>query len=87
MVLHRLQQPGTATALASAMGVSEATISRIKNERLEECLLLLAHLEIKCVPSSHHCVDERTFEAFELLWLRAMRTTSPRKLIFSDDIE
>lgn len=36
--------------LARAMGTSESTVSRIANERLEEALLLIAHLGLKLVP-------------------------------------
>ncbi|OUM01772.1 hypothetical protein A8M77_14520 [Variovorax sp. JS1663] len=66
------------------MGLSESTVSRIKNERLDEVLLFLAHLGIKCVPSSFRCVDERTFEAYQILWEKALSQTSPAKLIFEE---
>ncbi|CAN5715078.1 hypothetical protein BH10PSE18_BH10PSE18_08070 [soil metagenome] len=66
------------------MGLSESTISRIKNERLDEVLLFLAHLGIKCVPTSYRCIDERTFEAYQILWEKAMSQTTPGKLIFED---
>lgn len=40
-VLQALQVPGTARNLAQAMGVSEATISRTKTEKLEDAVALL----------------------------------------------
>ena len=43
------------------MGMSEATVSRIKNERLEEVALLCAHLGIKWVPADHKCVSPETY--------------------------
>lgn len=57
LVLQHLQEPGTAVSVAAAMGVSEATVSRIKNERMEECLRLLAHLGLKVVPQEFKCVN------------------------------
>lgn len=43
------------------MGVSESTVSRTKNERLEEALTFLAHLGFKVVPSDYQCVDAETY--------------------------
>lgn len=57
LVLQRLQEPGTAVSVAAAMGASEATVSRIKNERMEDCLRLLAHLGLKVVPAEFKCVN------------------------------
>lgn len=62
LVLQHMKDPGTAAAVAAAMGTSEATISRIKNERMEEVLTMLAHLGIKCVPSSYKCVDPESYD-------------------------
>lgn len=62
VVLQRLQGAETAASLAVAMGVSEATISRIKNDRMEECLTLLAHLGLKVVPTDFKCVDRSAYE-------------------------
>lgn len=61
-VLLRLQGAGTASVVASAMGVSEATVSRIKNERMEETLLFLAHLGYKMVPVEYRCVNSAAYE-------------------------
>lgn len=84
LAARALAEPGRAAAVATAMGLSESTISRIKNERLDEVLLFLAHLGIKCVPSSFQCVDEKTFAAFQVLWEKAMSQTSAARLIFED---
>ncbi len=56
-VLQVLQERERAVSLATAMGTSESTISRIKNERLAEVLLFLARLGFKVVPADHKCVD------------------------------
>lgn len=73
LALQRLQDPGTAAHVAVSMGVSEATVSRIKNERMEETLLLLAHLGLKCVPSDFKCVSRETYDFLTATHQRVMR--------------
>lgn len=62
LVLQRLQGPGIGHTVAASMGVSESTVSRIKNERLEEMMLFLAQLGLKVVPVEYKCVDPATYE-------------------------
>lgn len=62
LVLQRLKEPGTAVAAAAAMGVSEATISRLKNDHMEQVLTLLAHLGLKVVPFTFKCVDRESYD-------------------------
>lgn len=62
LAFQALQEPGKAGAIAALMGVSDATVSRIKNERIEEVALLCAHLGIKWVPAEHKCVSPETFD-------------------------
>ena len=62
-VLQRLQAPGTQTALATTMGVSESTISRFKNEQLETFCGLLTHLGLKVVPVEMHCFPPAKVQA------------------------
>lgn len=62
LALQRLQEPGKAGAVAVAMGVSDSTISRIKTERMEEVVALLAHLGLKVVPAEFKCVDRAAFD-------------------------
>ena len=62
LALQALQQPGKAGAVAVLMGLSDATISRLKTEKLEEVALLCAHLGIKWVPAGHKCVAPETYE-------------------------
>lgn len=62
LVLQALKAPGTAVAAAAAMGVSEATISRLKNDHVEQVLTLLAHLGLKVVPASFKCVDRESYD-------------------------
>lgn len=72
-VFQHLQEPGTGVSLATSMGVSEATISRIKNERMEEVLLLLAHLGFKVVRSEMMCVDPASYAFLRQTHERVMR--------------
>jgi transcriptional regulator with XRE-family HTH domain len=49
-------------ALATAMGVSEATINRLLNDHLENFAAVLAQLGQKVVPVDHKCVDRATYD-------------------------
>jgi UDP-N-acetylglucosamine enolpyruvyl transferase len=62
-VLQRLQEPGTATAVAVAMGSSESTISRLKNEHMETLCAVLAHLGLKVVPVEMQCFKPEMVQA------------------------
>lgn len=48
--------------VAEALGVSEATLSRIKNEDLERCLNLISILAGKVVPFIARCYTPETIE-------------------------
>ena len=62
LAMQRLQAAGTAVAVAAAMGTSESTVSRLKNDHLEGVLQLLVHLGIKCVPADYRCVDRESYD-------------------------
>ncbi|MBI3157615.1 MAG: hypothetical protein HYZ20_19720 [Burkholderiales bacterium] len=72
-VLQCLQEPGTQRNLAHAMGVSEATISRVKTEKLEDALALLYQLGFKVVPSDRLCVPTDYLQALHVLAREHMR--------------
>lgn len=55
------------------MGVSDSTISRIKTERMEECITLLSHLGLKVVPASYHCLDAEAYAFLTSTHERVMR--------------
>jgi hypothetical protein len=63
MVLQRLQESGLAVAIAAQIGVSEATISRLKNEHLETLCSVLAYAGLKIVPAEAQCVSPDTLSA------------------------
>lgn len=62
LALQALQEPGKAGAIAGLMGLSDATVSRLKNEKLEEVATLCAFLGIKWVPADHVCVARETYD-------------------------
>jgi len=84
VVLQRMQDAGIGAQVAVAMGVSEATVSRIKNERVEEVLLFLAHIGLKIVPTSYKCVDKETYDFLTLTHQRIMRV-APQLVWDTDD--
>ena len=84
LALQALQEPGKAGALATVMGLSDATVSRIKNERLEEVALLCAHLGIKWVPADHTCVARETYEFLTRSHQRVMQS-NPELIWEADD--
>jgi hypothetical protein len=62
-VLQRLQEPGSAVAVAAAMGVSESTVSRLKNEQMESLCAVIAHLGLKVVPVEMQCFKPEMVQA------------------------
>lgn len=55
-VLQRMNDSATGVQLAVSTGFSETKVSRIKNDQLEDSVLLLAHLGYKVVASDQKCV-------------------------------
>lgn len=85
-VLAVLQEPGSQVALAASLGASEATISRIKNERLQECLAFLYAAGFKVVPQGRVCVDPAKLDAVMTLARAAMGDeATARKLVWEDE--
>lgn len=62
-VLRAMQEPGRQVAVATSMGVSESTISRMKSEQLEQFCQLLAHLGLKVVPTEMQCFPAERIQA------------------------
>jgi len=85
MVLQSMQDPGTQRSVAHVLGVSESTVSRIKNEKLEDALALVYQLGFKVVESSRVCVDRSTYEAMATIARAAMSDEQTvRRLIWED---
>lgn len=72
LVLQRLAAT-TQVAVATAMGTSESSINRIKTERLEDVMLMLAHLGLKVVPAEFKCVDPEAYAFLTKTHERVMR--------------
>jgi DNA-binding MurR/RpiR family transcriptional regulator len=53
-ILQALSSAGQ-THVADAIGVSEATVSRLQSQHVESFSALLACLQLKVVPAAHKC--------------------------------
>lgn len=86
LVLQAMQEPGRQVAAATAMGMSESTVSRLKNEHLNNFALLLAHLGLKIVPAHHVCVNRNVHELMYETFKRAMADKEvAQKIIWEDE--
>lgn len=78
-IFHRLSSAGQAH-VAEALSVSEATISRMK-EQVPQFAGMLSKLGLKVVPAEMRCYDERTLGAIlELARQRMEQIKSPQAL-------
>lgn len=85
-VLRRLQEPGRQAAIATVMGVSESTVSRLKNDCSEQFCMLLSCAGLKIVASERVCVDPETYRAMAHIAGRAMQQPDvASKLLWEDD--
>lgn len=84
-VLQSLQEPGTQKALAHALGTSEATVSRIKTEKLEDALALLYQLGFKVVSADKVCVDRQALEFMRQAALRLLATQESAARLWEDE--
>jgi hypothetical protein len=64
-ILRKLQAPGSGVALAEALRASEATVSRIKNERLGECLELIYAAGFKVVARDRYTIHDDSLAFFK----------------------
>jgi len=86
LILQALQEVGTARNIAAIMGVSESTVSRIKNEHLADTLALICQLGFKVVPFDHACVRRNVWDAVITLVAEAMSNEeSIRALLVGDE--
>lgn len=76
-VLTAMQEAGTARNVAHAMGVSEATVSRVKTEKLEDAIALLYQLGFKVVTQDKHCVPADYLQALEVMAREHMLRAKP----------
>ena len=84
-VLQAMQRPGTAAALAATMGLSEATISRLKTGHIEESLKLITHLGFKIVSTDKTCVDRDLLEFMRKTTASVLADQERSKKLFEGD--
>lgn len=83
--LQSLQEPGRQVALAAVLGVSESTVSRIKNERMEECLSLLYHAGFKVVPAEKVCITPDALAFMRQVTARVLASDDQARELFGGD--
>ena len=85
-ILKAIEENGKQTALATAMGVADSTITRMKGEVLDNFALMLAHSGLRVVPASHICVSPEMFHATTTIVQRAMADPDvARKLLREEE--
>jgi hypothetical protein len=70
--------------VAQMLGWSDSKVSTLKNERMEECIALLAHVGIKLVRSDAVAMD-RNAHAFITAALSRIVSTSPQLLLGGEE--
>lgn len=79
---------GASSHIAIAVGCSEATLSRLKNEHLSTFCQVLAHAGLKMVPQEYRCFPEEDVEAIlTLARSHLARAQSARDLFPEDEPE
>jgi DNA-binding XRE family transcriptional regulator len=76
-VLQAMQEPGTQRNLSQVLGVSEATVSRIKSEKLEDAISLMCHLGFKVVPTDMRCYPAEYVQALHTMAKLQMQHSAP----------
>ncbi|PAT31861.1 hypothetical protein CLI92_09185 [Vandammella animalimorsus] len=80
-----MQEPGSQVAIAASLGVSESTISRIKNEKLADCLALLYAVGLKVVDQDAVCIQPEALAFMRLTALRALANDEAAQQFFGED--
>lgn len=84
-VLQAMQTPGKGVAIASAMGVSEATVSRLKNEQMEGVVAFLYHAGFKVVPQDYRCIPDVQARAWFDSHLRELERKKESDNLWAED--
>ncbi len=84
-VLQAMQEPGTQRSIAHAMGTSEATVSRIKTEKLQDALALIYQLGFKVVEADRVCVQREALEFMRQAALRMLATQEAAARLWEDE--
>lgn len=75
-ILQRLSSVGQ-KPVADALGVSEATLSRLKSEQVESFTAFLGCLNLKVVPADHKCYSPEYIEHLHYFAKRGMDEAKP----------
>lgn len=67
------------------MGISETTVSRIKNERLGECMAFLYACGFKVVSADRICVSADELRMLRAFYARAVNQEELAARLFGDD--
>ncbi len=86
-VLRAFAETGKATAIAAHMGVSDSTISRIKNEKLEDAIVVLYLAGFKIVESEVVTVCARELQGLQHSAMRLLAYESRHGLLNSEEEE
>lgn len=78
IIFQRLASVGQ-VAVAAALSVSEATISRMKGEGVESFTAFLACLGLKVVPAEHQCYEPAYIEHLSYFAKLGMAQAQPPK--------
>lgn len=84
-LLHAMQEPGSQVALAKALGTSESTVSRIKNEALENALAMIYQLGFKVVREDRVCIDPGALDFMRRTTVRVMAQEDMAARMFEED--
>lgn len=63
-VLQVLKNNGKQGQVATALGVSDSTMSRLVNDHMEQVIAVLYHAGFKCVSQDMHCYPSQDVEAW-----------------------
>lgn len=77
LIFQRLSEL-SATCIAEALGVSDATVSRMKNEQTESYTAFLAALGLKLVPESSKCFQPEYIEHLRYFARRGVELEAER---------
>jgi S-adenosylmethionine:tRNA-ribosyltransferase-isomerase (queuine synthetase) len=83
--LYLQRVSGACAGIAAAIGCSEATLSRLKNEHLETFCLVLAHAGLKLVPVEYRCFPEKEVDAILSLARAHLRRANTVDDLFPDE--
>lgn len=74
LILKATQRDATQAAIATAMGVSESTISRLLSDHIEKLAQVLAHAGLRVVSADARCFAPKDIDALLTMAQRHMNS-------------